>query len=260
MILQANIAAITSMLPGGFFAQAAAVAKPFTTTEIVGTWIAAALTICIFSFLFEDNPLYKFAEHLFVGVSAGYWMATIFQNVIKPNLAGNIYEAAMLLSKEGTFNVEKWSFVIAGVLSIMLLLKLVPKISWISRWPLSFMVGIASGLGIVLTMEAFVFKQIDATIINLIVRHADNTIAWEPTIRAWMIVIGVCCSLLYFYFSVEHKGLFFGTTSRIGVFVLMMAFGAAFGYTVMARVSLLIGRMLFFRDDVWPAIKATFGG
>ena len=35
--------------------------------------LAALLTICVFSFLWKDNPLYKFAEHLVVGVSAGYF-------------------------------------------------------------------------------------------------------------------------------------------------------------------------------------------
>ena len=121
------------------------------------------------------------------------------------------------------------------------------------------MVGIASGLGIVLTMEAFVLKQVNATIIDLLVKSANGSIIWDITIRNWIIVLGVCCGLIYFYFSLEHKGDFLGTTSRIGIYVLMMAFGAAFGYTVMARVSLLIGRMLFFRDQVWPAIRMTFG-
>ena len=40
--------------------------------ETLGIWIAAALTFCIFSFLYKDNPFYKFAEHLFVGLAAGY--------------------------------------------------------------------------------------------------------------------------------------------------------------------------------------------
>jgi hypothetical protein len=50
-----------------------------TFWEMFGIWVAAFLTICIFSFLYEDNPFYKFAEHLFVGVSAGYFMATTFR-------------------------------------------------------------------------------------------------------------------------------------------------------------------------------------
>jgi hypothetical protein len=107
-------------------------------------------------------------------------------------------------------------------------------------------------------MEAFVLKQVNATIVSLLVFSAENQIMWPDTIRNWIIVLGVCCGLIYFYFSMEHKGALIGSSSRFGIYVLMMAFGAAFGYTVMARVSLLIGRMLFFRDDFWPVVKATF--
>jgi hypothetical protein len=57
-----------------------------------------------------------------------------------------------------------------------------------------------------------------------------------------VIVGGVVCGLIYFYFSKEHTGAF-GRASRAGIWVLMIAFGASFGYTVMARVSLLIGRL-----------------
>ena len=47
-----------------------------------GVWIAALLTLCVFSFLYKDNPLYKFAEHLFVGVSAGYYIALNYWTVV----------------------------------------------------------------------------------------------------------------------------------------------------------------------------------
>jgi hypothetical protein len=48
--------------------------------------------------------------------------------------------------------------------------------------------------------------------------------------------------LIYFYFSKEHKG-FIGGTARLGIWFLMVSFGASFGYTIMARISLLIGRL-----------------
>ena len=57
-------------------------------------------------------------------------------------------------------------------------------------------------------------------------------------------MIGVVCTLIYFFFSREHKGLL-GYTSRLGIIFIMIGFGASFGYTVMARVSLLIGRVQF---------------
>ncbi len=261
MIAGINSIYMADVLSGNSFLAIAtgAAVRRFTLREIIGTWIAAALTLCIFSFLYEDNPFYKFAEHLFVGVSAGYIIATTFQNVMIPNLFGNIATGYRLLAEGKGVSWGHWSFLLAGVLGIMMLMKLVPSVNWLSRWPLSFMVGIASGLGIVLTMEAFVLKQVNATIVELWVRSIDGSVMLDQTIRNWIIVLGVCCGLIYFYFSLEHKGLLLGTTSRIGIFVLMTAFGAAFGYTVMARVSLLIGRMLFFREEFWPVVRQTFG-
>ena len=67
-----------------------------------------------------------------------------------------------------------------------------------------------------------------------------------------IIFIGVMCTLSYFYFSKEHKGIL-GVTSRIGIVFVMIGFGAAFGYTVMARVSLLIGKVQFLLGD-WLGI------
>jgi hypothetical protein len=59
---------------------------------------------------------------------------------------------------------------------------------------------------------------------------------------------------MYFYFSKEHKGLY-GKFSNVGVWFMMIGFGASFGYTVMARLSLLIGRLQFLLGDVMGLIK-----
>ena len=39
--------------------------------------------------------------------------------------------------------------------------------------------------------------------------------------------------------------------------MLMIGFGASFGYTVMARLSLLIGRALFLLQDWLEVLKIT---
>ena len=62
-----------------------------------------------------------------------------------------------------------------------------------------------------------------------------------------MILVGVLCGLAYFYFSKEHTGVF-GGAATIGIWVLMVGFGASFGYTVMARISLFIQRVQFLGD------------
>ncbi len=211
-----------------------------TWGDMLGLWVGALLSLCIFSFLYKDNPLYKLAEHIFVGVSAGYWMCIGYWQVLEPNLIERL--------RQGDYR-----YAIAGLLGLMLLSRLWPKYSWIGRWPLAFVVGIFAGYNIVYTMQAQILTQLESTILPLW-GNAD----WTITLQNWLLVLGVLCSLTYFYFSLEHKGVIMGTASRIGIWVLMVAFGATFGYTVMARVSLLVGRVIYFQD-VWDKTARWFG-
>ena len=51
--------------------------------SLLGIWVAAFLTLSIYSVLYRDNPFYRFAEHLFVGVSVGYGIVlSIYQGFI----------------------------------------------------------------------------------------------------------------------------------------------------------------------------------
>ena len=38
----------------------------------IGTAVAGVLTLAILTFLYRDNPIYKMAESLLIGVSIGY--------------------------------------------------------------------------------------------------------------------------------------------------------------------------------------------
>ena len=61
-------------------------------------------------------------------------------------------------------------------------------------------------------------------------------------------LIGTFSGLIYFFFSKAHTGVF-GGTAKVGIFFLMVTFGASFGYTVMSRMSLLIGRIDYLLGD-----------
>jgi hypothetical protein len=63
-----------------------------------------------------------------------------------------------------------------------------------------------------------------------------------------LLVLGLLGTLTYFFFSMKHKGVL-GGLARVGIIFLMVGFGASFGYTVMSRISLLIGRVSFLLHD-----------
>jgi hypothetical protein len=192
--------------------------------ERLAIWAGAVLTLCIYSFLYRDNPFYKFAEHLLVGISAGYWAIVYWNsNIVGQLLVPVVRERALLP-------------LIPGVLGLLMFTRFFPRFAWVSRYAIAFYVGGYAGLAIPSYMQARVLAQLHA--------------AMAPTlsITSALLLIGLVCSLLYFFFSREHKGVL-GGASRVGIWFLMVGFGASFGYTVMARVSLLIGRMQFlFRD------------
>ncbi len=245
--------------------------------NIIGTWVAATLTIAILSFLYRDNPLYKAAEHIYVGISAGFTVIYAWSFDVYPMLverfdshitAGNRVEAWVLLlpallgiimlTRSNltlpalaalsvlmlVFRQFSWILVVLAVMCLAVFVPTLinPRIEWLSRWPISFTVGIGSGLALVAAVQGYLLPQVSDTLRPLV--NINNVV----------IFVGVITTLFYFYFSREHSGAL-GAVSRVGIVFIMVAFGASFGYTVMARISLLIGRFYFLLHDWLPIVR-----
>ncbi|MEQ1627689.1 MAG: hypothetical protein ABL965_09875, partial [Nitrospira sp.] len=204
---------------------------------IIGAWVATGLTLFIFSFLYKDNPLFKLAENLYVGVSVGYTIVKTYDTVIVHLIWKPIVEN------------QEWTLLIPVAIGLLMLTRYVPKAAWLSRYAFAFIVGVGAGLAIPRTVSSFILKQIEDTIrpLLMLVPGEGVTFSWNlmnpaSSVNVIIVLIGVSSVLFYFFFSVEHKGPG-KMVARTGVMFLMIAFGAAFGYTVMARMSLLIGRL-----------------
>ena len=91
-------------------------------------------------------------------------------------------------------------------------------------------------------------SQIRNSIVPLFVISPTTGFDFWDSLKNIIIVIGVLCTIIYFFFSFEHKG-FVGKTARVGIWFLMITFGAAFGYTVMGRIALLAIRIEFLLND-----------
>ncbi len=213
------------------------IANPFTLNGL-WVWIAAFLTLGAFSFLVKDNPWYKLTEHIFVGTAAGYFAALEFNTVLKPNLIGKIGHAGGL---------ELVFYIFAAVFCIMMVMRLLPNIGWISRWPLSAMVGIYAGLGAIGALQGDFFPQVQASIISLRMEGVGAA-AWVGYISNLLILLGVVTTLIFFYYSAEHRGAL-AWSAKVGMYFLMASFGAAYGFTVMGRISLLVGRLQFLLSE-----------
>jgi hypothetical protein len=207
------------------------------TTMLIGTWIAGFLTLAIFSFLYKDNPVYKLAEHIYVGVSAGYWLIYIAFFDVYPMLIQGFQDETGL---------ERWILLVPGALGLIMLSRWFPRTAWLSRWPIAFTVGIGAGLGITANIQGYVMPQMQATLLPV---TGWNIVSLNNVI----LTVGVITTVLYFYFSKPHKGAL-GWMARVGIVFIMVSFGASFGYTLMARISLLIGRLYFLLSDLLHVI------
>lgn len=207
-----------------------------------GIITAVAITLAMYSFLYKDNPVFKIAENLFVGVAMGYSIIIVWFNILKPD----VFEALIVPMFKDTEIGPQYSVIVPTLLGLFMFLRFSSKLSWLSRWSFAFIVGMGSGIAIPNFINAILLRQIEPMFAPL------YTGSFWGTVNTLLVLVGVVSVLFYFFFSMEHKGVI-GGVSVIGVWFLMIAFGASFGYTVMARMSLLIGRMQFLLKD-WLGI------
>lgn len=204
-------------------------------------WVAAFLTLGIISFLYKDNVWYKICESVFIGISAGYWFVMLFWD----NLYGKFFLG--VFPREGTQRADDWYMLFVGAtLGVMMLMRLLPKVGWISRWPLAFIVGATAGINLIIYFASNVMVQVEDTVRPLFGNNYEATL--YDIFGNIVVAVGTFTGLIYFFFSKEHKGAF-GGAAKVGIFFLMVTFGASFGYTVMSRMSLLIGRIDFLLTD-----------
>ena len=250
-------------------------------TDIIGAWLAAFLTLSIL------NPLFKAAEHLFVGTSAGYGVVIAYWQVISPNLLGNLWPQngylnetffskiwygfydlifnvttlfglldPVLLQERGIKNELTSSdlgYIIPLILGILMLARLIPKLSWMARYSIAYIVGVFAGLR--------AFGYLNSDIYQQVLKTSLDTSSSVDFINSLILVIGTICALVYFFFSKKHEGVI-GKVSKAGIYFLMVSFGASFGFTVIGRISLLIGRfddlIQYNRPEYYYATLCSF--
>ncbi|MEW6051002.1 MAG: hypothetical protein AB1644_08085 [Candidatus Zixiibacteriota bacterium] len=201
-----------------------------------GTLVAAVLTVAVLTFLYRDNPIYKMAEYLLVGVSVGYvlvitWTNSVMDLLLEP------------LSDGGHF------YLLAPfALGLLMFARFHPRTSHLSRIPLAVLIGSGAGVAIPAMLGPRVMKQVSESVAPLFAAGGSVDIS------GLVVLVGLVCTLAYFYFSRVRGGVL-GVAAKSGTFFLMIFFGATFGYTVMSRMSTLIGRMEFLLGDVLHLVR-----
>lgn len=188
------------------------------------TTLAAIGTLALFTYLYKENPIFRFAEHCMIGLAAAHSLVMTWDNYWKPTLTKDIPGG-------------EWYLIIPLLLGLLIYTRYFGKISWYAKIPMSLWVGYGVGYTLAYNPRPFL-TQVSATFLKL--NTFDNV----------LFLLCAICVLAYFLFTVSHeKAKPVKYMSWFGRFAIMVALGASFGNTVQGRLSLLIGRIRFLLED-----------
>jgi hypothetical protein len=215
-----------------------------------GPWLAFALTLMVFSYLLGDNPLFRIAEHLLVGLALGFAWVVALHSVILPRFTYAI--------ESGDLEVGAYTAlgVVSGGLLLFKSVRTKSRIaSIISSIPLAYLFGVGAAVALGGAIFGTLIPQVEATMLSLNLADYAEQWALYDVIEAFLIVLGTVCTLLYFTFTARGQSRLTRLRGRVvqvgagmGRWFLMFTFGALFGSLVMSRVSLLVERVTFLMN------------
>jgi hypothetical protein len=216
-------------------------------TDLIAGLAAFLLTLMVFSYLIGDNPLFRIAVFLFVGVSAGYaasvaWWQVLWPDLFFPLLAGPFLHQALL--------------VVPMILSGLLILKVSPRLTRLGTPSMAFLVGVSAAVALGGAVTGTLLPQTLATV-NAFDVHAAGSpveaILNGSLFNAGFILVGMASSIAYFQFGARAAA--DGTVRRfavvelvafIGGIFLAITLGVLFAGAYSAALTAFIERFHFF--------------
>ena len=202
-------------------------------TQLVVNIIAIVLTIMVLSRILGDNPLFRVAQYLFVGVSLGLAFVIAYHQVLVPAVVG--------LATGGDSQLVLYG--VPLVLGVLLLPRIAPRqrLSWLANIPLAIIFGVGTALAVGGAIAGTLVPQILDT-----ARPLNGSIA--EIVGVVVLAIGTVVTLSAFYYTVPREqrgGQVVVSAAVVGHWLLMIAFGFFFASAVQTYVSALIERLQF---------------
>lgn len=196
--------------------------------DLIGFLIGLILTLFIYSYILGDNPLYRLAVHILVGVSAAYAAVVVTRQVILP--------VVVRLRQEPTNAANLWL-----VLVLILILLFAVK-RWTGNGTVAFLIAVGSAVALVGAVQGTLLPQITAA--------PGNT--FFPG-QGVVVAVLTICTLLTFQFTRrinQTEPRWQRTLSDLGRAVLMVTFGALFAAALNTSLLLLAERLNYLLRTV----------
>jgi len=201
--------------------------------ELISAFIGLILTLMVFSYLLGDNPLFRIAVYLFIGVASGYAAVVVWHSLLIPRLFEPLGDPNRLALT-----------VVPLVLSVSLLAKLSPRISWIGSFAMAVLVGVGAATAVGGALLGTLIPQAEAAM------EAMNTRSFLPLIEGGVMLSGTILTLAYFQYGAKRT--LDGTVKRnailellawLGRIFIAVTFGVLFAGVYMAALTAMIERL-----------------
>ncbi|HDD55876.1 MAG TPA: hypothetical protein ENG59_06510 [Chloroflexi bacterium] len=211
--------------------------------DFIGLALGFLLTILVFSYLLGDNPFFRLAVHIFIGVSAAYVALVTINNVLIPRLI-----VPLINGSRG----ETLLSILLFIPSLFLFFKVTP-LRKLGNWSVAILVGIGAAAAIGGAITGTLFPQILGSINS--VDPSTYTVSgnkWFQTINGIIVVVGTLTTLIYFHFGTQDvpgrtdKRLpIIENISQIGKVFLSITFGALYAGVFLTALAALVERLSF---------------
>lgn len=224
------------------------------TLNDFGPWLAFVLTLMVFSYLLGDNPLFRIAEHLLVGLALGFAWVVAWHSVFLPRVIAVIGNPDRMKALYTLIPLGGGALLLLKGRRTRSRMTLV-----ISSIPLAYLFGVGAAVALGGAIFGTLIPQVEATMLSLnpadyLADYVPEDI-WAPVIDAIFIVTGTVCTLLYFTFTARGqsplgrlRGGLVRAGAGVGRWFLMFTFGALFGSMAMSRIALLVERITFLMN------------
>lgn len=212
--------------------------------NVVGTIIAVILTLMVFSYLLGDNPVFRLAEHILIGVSVGWAVLQIVFNLFVPSID-------YILNTGRTGGLDWWLYLVPMALGLILLLRPLRAAKPVTNLVMAMVIGTVAALALAGALTGTLLPQVGATMLPLTSGDIVGRV---------ILILGTILSLWYFQFTVfrvtssdqtptpaqevADTGLG-GRVRLVGRWAIMLAFGAVFASVFLTYFAALVDRLLF---------------
>lgn len=230
---------------------------------LVTVLLAGIGTIAIFTFLVRENALYRFFEHVFIGIAAGLGVIFALKNFLWPNVLVPLLGLDIVTYPDGTRSAQYDARNLLHLLPILFGALYYFIYSRRHSWLAKLVIGFSLGAGGGLAFEGFfneMMPQVISSFKPLVVFAASGNIDYYTSISNLIFVFTLLAVMYYFFFSFRGDSAGLRGVSLCGRWLMMVCFGAFFGSTVMARMALLVERLQFIYGEWWSAVKTVLFG